>query len=207
MTPEIKLTCAECEEHLADFLDATLSGETRGAELDAAVEVHLAGCAECAELARDAGAAMALVERAAVVELPPTLVPRILAEITTGPSRVLVQPALAERILGRWIRPVLQPRFALSLAMAALSIAMIPRLWRSTAPDPGRILMVAENRVHRTFDRAVMGYESLALVDDVQSQIDEWNAYKSGESPDDESTEELHNSNAQPDAGGGADQR
>jgi hypothetical protein len=174
MTPEIKLTCAECEEHLADLLDGTLMDGTPGAGRKTAVEAHLAGCAECAELARDAGAAMALAERAAVVELPPTLVPRILAEITTGPSRVLVQVSLAERIFGRWIRPVLQPRLAMSLAMAALSIAMIPRYWRSTAPDPGRILMVAENRVYRTFDRAVKGYESLALVSDVQSQIDEW---------------------------------
>jgi hypothetical protein len=174
MTPEIKLTCAECEEHLADFLDCKRGDGTLGAELNAAVEVHLAGCAECAELARDAGAAMALMERAAVVELPATLVPQILAEITTGPSRVLVQPSLAERIFGHWIRPILQPRFALSLAMAALSIAMIPRFWKATAPDPGRILMVAENRVYRTFDRAVMGYESLALVNDVQSRIDEW---------------------------------
>jgi len=202
MTPEIKLTCAECEEHLADLLDGTL-----GEELNAAIEAHLASCAACGELARDAGAAMALVERAAVVELPATLVPRILAEITTGPSRVLVQPSLAERIFGRWIRPVLQPRFALSLAMAALSIAMIPRFWKSTAPDPARILMVAENRVYRTFDRAVKGYESLALVNDVQSRIDEWNTYKSGESPDDDNTEELHNSNAQPHAGAGVDQR
>ena len=174
MPPEIKLTCAECEEHLADFLDGTLGDGAPGAELNAAVVVHLAVCAECAELARDAGAAMALAERAALVELPATLVPRILAEITTGPSRVLVEASLAERIFGRWIRPVLQPRFALSLAMAALSIAMIPRFWKSAGPDPGRILMVAENRVYRTFDRAVMGYESLALVNDVQSRIDEW---------------------------------
>jgi len=202
VTPEIKLTCAECEEHLADLLDGTL-----GRELNATIEAHLAGCAACAELARDAGATMALVERAAVVELPPTLVPRILAEITTGPSRVLVETSLAERIFGRWIRPILQPRVAMSLAMAALSIAMIPRYWKSTAPDPGRILIVAENRVYRTFDRAVKGYESLALVSNVQSQIDEWNTYKSGESPDDDNTEELHNSNAQPDAGAGVDQR
>ncbi|HEV2200903.1 MAG TPA: zf-HC2 domain-containing protein [Bryobacteraceae bacterium] len=207
MTPEIRLTCAECAEHLADFFDGAEGDGRLGAELNAAVEAHLAGCAECAELARDAGAAVALMERAAVVELPPALVPRILAEITTGPSRVLVQPSLAERIFGRWIRPVLQPRVALSLAMAALSIAMIPRFWKSTAPDPGRILMVAENRVYRTFDRAVKGYESLALVNDVQSQIDEWNSSQSGESPDGKNAEGLRNSNTPPEAGAGADQR
>jgi anti-sigma factor RsiW len=169
MTPEIKFTCAECEEHLADLFDETLSIEKKSA-----VEAHLASCAECTELAQDARAAMALTERAAAVEVPPTLVPQILAEITTGPSRVLVQASLAERIFGRWIRPVLQPRFALSLAMAALSIAMIPRVWKPGAPDPGRLWTTAENRIYRTLDRAVRNYENLAVVADVQSQIDEF---------------------------------
>jgi hypothetical protein len=180
MTPAIKLTCAECEEHLADLLDEALGGERK-----AMVEAHLAACAECAALARDAGAAMAFAGRSAAVELPATLVPRILAEITTGPSRVLVQSSLSERIFGRWIRPILQPRFALSLAMAALSIAMV---WTAEAPEPGnvnpskispskispgKIWTMAENRIYRTFDRAVKNYENLALVADVESQIDE----------------------------------
>ena len=181
MTPEIKLTachltCAECEEHIADLLDGSL-----GAEPKAAVEAHLAACAECAELARDAGAAMALTERSAAVEIPTTLVPQILAEITTGPSRVLVQASLAERIFGRWIRPVLQPRFALGFAMAALSVALIPRnVWMPAvaAPDPGKIWMMAENRVYRTFDRAVKDYEYLALVTEVESQIDELDEWR-----------------------------
>ncbi len=166
--PYIHVTCAECEEHIADLLDGAISADRK-----AAVEAHLAACVECAALAQDAGAAMAFAERAAAVELPATLVPRILAEMTTGPSRVLVSVSLAERIFGRWIRPILQPRFALSLAMAALSIAMIPRVWKPYTTDPSRIWAMAENRIYRTFDRALKNYENLALVADVQSQIDE----------------------------------
>lgn len=158
-------TCAECEEHIADLLDGTLSAGQK-----AEVESHIAGCVACAELARDAGAAMALAARASAVEVPATLVPQILVEMTTGPSRVLVQASLAERIFGRWIRPVLQPRFALGLAMAALSIAVIPR----HVPPVGKIWTMAENRVYRTFDRAVKNYEDLALVADVQNRIDDW---------------------------------
>jgi Putative zinc-finger len=173
MTPESHLTCAECEEQLTDLLDGTIRVERR-----AIVEAHLKACPECTALAQDAGAAMAFAERAAAVELPTTLVARILAEITTGPSRVLVQVSLAERIFGRWIGPILQPRFALSLAMAALSIAMIPRVWRANALEPGtmnpsRIWTMAENRIYRTLDRAVKGYENLALVANVESQLDE----------------------------------
>ncbi len=132
LSQNLALTCAECEEHLADFLDGV-------AHHKSAIEAHLASCAECAELARDAGAAMAFAERAAAVDLPATLVPQILAEITTGPSRVLVQSSLSERIFGRWIRSILQPRFALGVAMAALSIALIPRdvIPASFGLDPG----------------------------------------------------------------------
>ena len=54
-----------------------------------ALEAHLAGCAACAELARDAAAAVAFMERAAVVEAPPELVTRILFEMTAGPSRAV----------------------------------------------------------------------------------------------------------------------
>jgi hypothetical protein len=166
--PYIHVTCAECEEHIADLLDGAISADRK-----AAVEAHLAACVECAALAQDAGAAMAFAARAAAVELPATLVPRILAEMTTGPSRVLVHVPLAERIFGRWIRPILQPRFALSLAMAALSIAMIPGVWKPYATNPIRIWTMAENRIYRTFDRAMKNYENLALVADVQSQRDE----------------------------------
>lgn len=162
------LQCADCEEHLADLVDGTIAPGIRGRVL-----AHLKGCAGCAALAEDAGQAVALMQRTASVEVPAALIPRILAEMTTGPSRVLVEAPLAERILGRWIRPVLQPRFALGLAMAALSIAMIPRFWSLDFGRPDRIWMAAENRIYRTFDRAVKNYEDLALVADVQSQIDE----------------------------------
>jgi anti-sigma factor RsiW len=168
------LSCAECEEHIADLLDGTLSAGPK-----AQVEAHLAACGVCAELAQDAGAAMALTGRASAVEVPPTLVPQILAEMTVGPSRVLVQASLAERIFGRWIRPALQPRFALGLAMAALSVAVVSV--HAPAPDkilyvpaPNKIWTTAENRVYRTFDRAVKDYDDLALVANVQNQIDDW---------------------------------
>lgn len=173
MTP-FRLSCAACEEQIADLIDGVLSA-ARKAELEA----HLTECEACAELARDAGASVQLMERASAVEVPATLVPQILAEIQTGPSRVLVEASLAERIFGRWIRPLLQPRFALGFAMGALSLAFIPKPWLPLVASPGKLLTMAENRVYRTFDRAVKSYDNLALVADVQSQIqDEWEAWR-----------------------------
>jgi len=47
--------------------------------------------------------------------------------------------------------------------MAVLSLAMVGRFWSA-----------AESTVERSWDRAVKGYQSLQLVYDVQSQLEEW---------------------------------
>ena len=95
----IVVNCADVEILLADYVDGTLRGEQKSA-----LEAHLAGCAACAELARDAAGAVAFMERAAVVEAPPELVTRILFEVTAGPSRAVIKPSLARRLFGALAR-------------------------------------------------------------------------------------------------------
>ena len=68
------MTCAQFEIALCDYLDGTLPSAEK-----AEVEQHLSACAACAELARDAGAAMAFIERVADVEPPPELVNAVVA--------------------------------------------------------------------------------------------------------------------------------
>jgi len=153
-----RITCTEFEILLADYLDGTL-----GAEQKATVEAHRTDCASCAELALDAAGAVAFIERAAAVDPPPALVNRILFEVTNGASRSVIKPSWIERLLGRRAGFILQPRFAMGMAMAVISVAMVGRFWN-----------VAENGMHRSWDRAVKGYESLQLVYEVQSQLEEW---------------------------------
>lgn len=153
-----RITCTEFEILLADYLDGTL-----GSEQKATVEEHRSGCASCAELAGDAAGAMGFIERAAMVEPPPALVNKILFEVTNGKSRSVIKPSWMERLLGRRAGFLLQPRFAMGMAMAVLSLAMVGRFWSA-----------AESTVHRSWDRAVKGYESLQLVYEVQSQLEEW---------------------------------
>ena len=142
------MTCAELEIVLADYLDqAVAAGEK------SAIEAHLATCSGCAELARDAGAAVAFMERAAVVDPPPGMV----ARICTSP--MVEKRSWTARLFGF----VLQPRMAMGVAMAVLSIAMLQRMW---AP--------AENEVYRAWDRTVKQYESLPLVSAIQAQLDDW---------------------------------
>jgi anti-sigma factor RsiW len=162
------ITCTEFEVLLADFLDGTLP-----ADQQAAFASHRATCAACAELAGDAAGAMAFMERAAAAAPPPALLKRIVREVANGPGRRVIQPSWTERLFGRsagtWLGAVLQPRLAMGTAMAVLSLALV-----------GRFGPAAENGVHRAWDRALKNYESLALVYDVQTQLQEWGSESAG---------------------------
>jgi len=161
-----RITCTEFEILLADYLDGTLHADQK-----VTLESHRTACTACAELANDAAGAIEFMERAAAVAPPPVLVNRILFEVTSGPSRRVIKPSWMERLLGPWlgasvgarIGNILQPRFVMGMAMAVLSVAMV-----------GRFGAAAENGVHRAWDRAVKGYESLQLVYEVQAQLQEW---------------------------------
>lgn len=168
------MNCADVEILLADYVDGTLRGDALSA-----LEAHLAGCTACAELARDSASAVEFMERAAVVEAPPELVTRILFEVTAGPSHAVIKPSLVRRLFGRWLDSVLQPRFAMGMAMTVLSFAMIGRFTqvRQLTPadlDPVKVWTSAENRVVRWYNRGVKYYDSLKVVYEIQTRLKEW---------------------------------
>jgi anti-sigma factor RsiW len=170
------MTCAEIEILLADYVDGTIRGEEK-----LALETHLKSCQECAELAADVAGAMSFMERASTVEAPPELVTRILFEVTSGPSAAQVKPSWTRRIFGKWLEPVLQPRYAMGMAMTVLSFAMLGRFTgihrQLTAADldPVKIWMATEDRAHRVWERSVKYYENLRVVFEIQTQLKEWN--------------------------------
>jgi len=166
--------CADVEILLADFVDGTLRGDAASA-----LEVHLAGCAACSQLARDSAETVAFMERVAVVEAPPELVTRILFEVTAGPSRAVIKPSLARRLFGKWLEPVLQPRIAMSMALTILSFAIIGRSThvRQLTPsdlDPVKVFTAAEDRVVRWYNRGVKYYESMRVGYEIQTRLKEW---------------------------------
>jgi predicted anti-sigma-YlaC factor YlaD len=177
------MNCADFEILLADHVDGTLRGEDKSA-----FEQHMSACAECGELARDAMGAAAFMERVSEVEAPPELVTRILFEITDGPSRSAVKPSWTTRIFGKWLSPILEPRFTMGLAMTILSFVMLGRLSgievRQLKPsdlDPVKVWMAAEDKVSRAWERTMKYYENLRVVFEVQSKLREWT--DSGEAP------------------------
>ena len=166
------MNCADLEILICDYLDGTL-----GPDEKADVERHLARCAGCAELAKDAGAAVAFLERVPAVEPPPELLTRSCLsglQETGGsrlPSELAGEPgaaftATAVRHGGRADHPVVlhagQIRRAADAAVA------------SRGPRPGQDLGSPGRPRHRTWERSVKFYESIRFVYEIQSRLREW---------------------------------
>jgi hypothetical protein len=138
----------------------------------------LAGCRNCAELAQDAAAAVGFMERAAEVEPPPELMTRLLFHAPWVHSKT------AATGIKNWFRkvlhPVLQPRFAMGMAMTILSFAMLAR-WVAPARQlrpadlaPAQVWSGLENNVYRGWQRTVKFYESLKVVYQIQTKLHDW---------------------------------
>ena len=121
------MNCADIEILLADYQDGTLAADEKSA-----IESHLSTCKACEELARDVAGAVAFMGRASEIAAPPELVTRILFEISSGPSHTVVKPSWFRRIFGnriggKFMEPILQPRYAMGMAFTLLSFAMLGR--------------------------------------------------------------------------------
>jgi hypothetical protein len=165
------MTCAEFEILLCDYIDGTLAADVR-----VQVEEHRRVCAQCAELAKDAMSALAFIERVEGIEPPAELLTKITFEIPSGGAR-----RGWRTWLGGWLQPVLQPRFAMGMAMTILSFSMLGRFAgievRQLKPSdlhPASVWAAIDDRAHRSWDRAVKYYENLRLVYEVQTRLQEW---------------------------------
>jgi hypothetical protein len=168
------MSCAELEALICDYVDGTLAAPER-----AQVERHLSECAACAELAQDSAAAVGFMERAAAVEPPPELITRILFDPPWVKGR---KPVLAgvRGWFGGKLHAVLQPRFAMGMAMTILSFSMLARfvtpVRQLSAADlqPGKVWAALEDRGYRAWTRTVKFYENLKFVYQIQSTLREW---------------------------------
>jgi hypothetical protein len=186
------MNCAEAELLICDY--ATLRSAERFE-----LERHLADCPACAELARDTAAALQFIEMAAEVEPPPELITRILFD---APWTKHQSQSKAKSWLARVLGPVLQPKFAMSMALTILSLSMLARFVtpvRQLKPadlNPTEIFAAIEDRAIRTWARTVKFYENLKFVYQIQTTLREW-----------QQQDEDRRSTAQPAAGGAADDR
>src|ERR1700685_1244584 len=117
------MLCADFEELLSDYLDEQLSAGQRRL-----VDEHAAQCTACSELMQDAASALRRLERLPQVGVPPDLVTRIVYQAPAGRVR---QPFERRSWLGGlfsdWLQPLLQPRFAMGMAVTIISFSMLGR--------------------------------------------------------------------------------
>jgi hypothetical protein len=168
------MKCTDLEALLCDYVDGTLTPLER-----ATVELHLAGCEDCRLLMEDARAAVGFMERCAAPEPPPALVNGILFELRN-------RTAAANRRGASWwakrlLEPVLQPRFAMGMAMTILSFSMLGRFagipvrqLKASDLEPAKVWQALDDKLHRSWERAVKYYENLRLVYEIQSTLSDW---------------------------------
>jgi hypothetical protein len=176
------LSCEQFEILLADYIDGALDASMREDFVR-----HLETCANCALLAEDAQSALALMEIAADVEPPPALVGKILQATNSGWEFRLRAHGIRGWI-NRTFAPVLKPRFVMGAMLTMMSITMLSRCAgdpkkKLTAADldPVRLWSSLDDRTHRLWDRTVKSYESMRLVYEIRSQLNEWKQQQSEE--------------------------
>jgi hypothetical protein len=173
------LTCEQFEALLADHIDGEL-GLPERADDRTAFELHLAECPACAQLAEDAQSAVAFIDIAADVEPPPALTAKIL-EATHAGWEFKLRARGVRGWINRFFAPVLKPRFVMGAMMTMMSLTMLsrcagdPRKPMTAADlDPVRLYSSLDDRTHRLWDRTVKSYESMRLVYEIRSQLNEW---------------------------------
>ncbi len=174
-TSYTRMTCAEVDVLLCDYVDGDLRGVQKSA-----LDDHLASCPACAELAQDVQAAVTFIGRMAVPEPPAELLTRILHQVPAGKQNSAWR-RVADRSLGGWFGSILQPRYAMGMAMTVLSFSMLakfagvqPRQLSPADLNPVRIWTSIDDRAHRGWDRAMKSYENLRWVIEIQSRLKEW---------------------------------
>lgn len=163
------MNCADAEILICDY--ATLSSAERFE-----LERHLGECPACAELARDSAAAVRFMESAADVEPPPELITRILFDAPWSKAK----STRARSWLSAILSPILQPKYAMGMAMTILSISMLAR-WvapvkqiKPSDLQPAKVWAGLEDRAVRTWGRTVKFYENLKFVYQIQTTLREW---------------------------------
>jgi anti-sigma factor RsiW len=177
------MNCADAEILICDLVDGSLTAEAK-----AELERHLSVCPACADLARDSAAAVAFMERAADVEAPPELVTRLLFE---APWKKVAARHRPRTWLGSLFSGLLQPRFAMGMAMTVISFSMLARYvtpvrqLRAADLEPAKVWMSLEGRAYRAWARTVKFYENLKFVYQIETTLQEWQQSGDEQPPDD----------------------
>ena len=171
-----RMLCPEFESRLSEALDSTLSAADRER-----FDAHRAGCPNCALMFAEASAGLRWLDALEEVELPPNFVHNVLAA-TTGPQSAL---AAAPRVswwermrtaIPKAVTPVMQPRFAMSFAMAFFSVTMLLNIAGLKLTDLRHVDLRPSAIVrgyYETTGKLVKYYENIRFVYEIESRVQE----------------------------------
>ena len=182
--------CADFDARLADLLDGAMAG----AELES-FRAHAEACMECGTLFTQAKAGMDWLQALPEVEPPANLVHNILAKTTNAESKAKAGvPALASTPSTWWRRTadrvspnlapaiagLMQPRLAMTAAMAFFSISMLMNVSGVSWKDlqhldlrPSAITNSASLQYHETTSKVVKYYENVRFFYEFETKVRE----------------------------------
>ncbi len=181
------MPCTQCEDMLADALDGTLSPADQ-----AAFDLHILGCPACSEMLADArrGAAWLEMLRSPRPEPSAALLDRIISRTSghlsspapiqlgdfAAPATLSAKILPFRRRISSVFRPVgnLQPRLAMTAAMAFFSIALTLNL-TGIRLSTVRLSDLRPTAIKRSFYAANAGvvryYDNLSVVYQLESSV------------------------------------
>jgi hypothetical protein len=120
------MNCRDVDQLLCDYLDGELSREQQ-----ISFEQHIGQCSNCAQMLADSELALGFLRQAPAAEPPIELIADIIHDTigVRGTLPVLAPVGGGDDARSGWLRPFfnpfLQPRFAMSMVMAVLSLSML----------------------------------------------------------------------------------
>lgn len=174
------MTCRQTDHLLCDYLDGALPLEQHRA-----FEQHLQECPACSEALADSRLALGFVRQAPPVEPPVELIADIIHD-TIGVRGTLpvLAPAggPAEAGVFGWLRPLfnplLQPRFAMSMVMAVLSLSMLTfyakdaiENWKPGQSKPVAVAEHVGDQFRRAWDATAEFFETVRGMYQLQKEF------------------------------------
>ena len=167
------LNCAEFELLICEYVDGELAASQK-----AECEQHVAQCAGCQALVDEQRGLMNFLKGVADVEPPAELITRLIQDSPLHREAVKNKKrGWLRRFLAPVLDPILQPRFAMGMAMTILSFSMLGKFaapvkqLKPSDLDPVKVWVAVEDKTHRTWDRAVKYYENLKTVWEIQTGL------------------------------------
>ena len=176
------MQCQEFDALMSDALDGVLTGTQL-----MRFEAHRSQCSNCAAMFAETMSGLNWLKALPQVEPPSDMVRRIV-QATSSPGLAVAEPGAArtgwtERLREMavpWLRPairtVMQPRFAMSFAMAFFSISVILNLAGFRASDVRHLDLRPSTMVrsyYETTGRLVKYYENIRFVYEIETRVRE----------------------------------